>query len=267
MFQGRRRKGLKRAIEEAGDREVRELKEEVAFRQDRIAQLELDLFDTRAELALFEREYEERLGLLSHRRRDLEELLHDARRSAARKAQWGQRSESDDMHEDVVDQFQRKWRQNNPGPLPPKQKSIDEESAEELKGTFRMLAKRFHPDLAKDSQEREWREQVMAEVNEAYNSGDLATLESIGKKPDYVEPAPTKTRDGLISDLYEEIKRLDGVIGNLEMTLKNLVNSQTVKLMLEASIAKTEGRDLLADMEDALKIEIRRLEDELNTMN
>ena len=102
MFQRGRRGALKRAIEEAGDYELRELRGQVAHRQDKVAQLELELFDTRSELVLFERELENKLGTLKRRKQELLSLIDQAHFQAQRRAQWGDRVDSPDMHEDVV---------------------------------------------------------------------------------------------------------------------------------------------------------------------
>jgi hypothetical protein len=263
MFQKRRRRVLKQALEEAGDRELRELRDRIASRQERIAQLELELFDTRADLARFEHEMEGRLGVLKIHIAKLEHRVEAAKRSAARRAQWGDRADSPDVPEDVVEQFRRRWKQSNrPKPEPPK-KPLDEASKEEFKSMFRSLAKRFHPDLARNPEEKQWREERMAEVNMAYAELDMSALKTMAEVPDWSPEVTQKSREQEITELHIEIQRLDDVITNLERTLRELINSDTVKLMLDVSIARNEGRDLLGHIESELLAKIASLEKEL----
>jgi len=94
LFQGNKRGRLKQALSEASDHELQTLRYEVSIRQEKVAQLELELFDTRADLTVFEREMEDRLGLLKRQIERLEVKIEEARRQAARRAQWGDRADS-----------------------------------------------------------------------------------------------------------------------------------------------------------------------------
>jgi hypothetical protein len=67
--------------------------------------------------------------------------------------------------------------------------------------------------------------------------------------------------------MMKEIKRLDQVIRDLERTLKELINSHVVKLMLEVTIASQQGRDLLKEIAETMKREITRLEAELSALS
>jgi hypothetical protein len=264
LFQGSKRGRLKRVLSEASDQELQTLRYEVSIRQERVAQLELEIFDTRADLTVFEREMEDRLGLLKRQIERLEVKLEEARRQAARRAQWGDRADSPDLPEDVVDQFHRTWRTGREGsttsPLKPK---VDETTKEELKTLYRTLAKRFHPDLARDPDEKAWREERMAEVNAAYADLDKATLESLTEETEWSPEPKVQSRDEEVAGLHKEITRLDKLLDDLERNLRELINSETVKLMLEASSARRQGWDLLGKMESDLMAKISSLQSEL----
>jgi hypothetical protein len=264
LFQRNRRGRLKQALSEAGDQELQTLRQEVSIRQERVAQLELELFDTRADLTVFERDMEDRLGLLKRQIERLEVKLDDARRQAARRAQWGDRADSPDIPEDVVDQFHKRWRSDAKGstPPPPKRK-VDEATKEELKTLYRNLAKRFHPDLARDPEEKAWREERMAEVNAAYAELNMAELEALTEKSEWSPEPKVQSRDKEVAGLYKEINRLDKLLDNLERELLELINSDTVKLMLEVSSARREGWDLLGRMENDLMVQISTLQRKL----
>jgi tetratricopeptide (TPR) repeat protein len=266
MFKGRRG-SLKKALEQAGDDELRELQEELSLRQERVAQLEFELADTRADLSRFERTYENKLGPLEDRIEALNADLEQARIRSARRAQWGEQLESDEQPVDVLEQFRRTWTPREKPPEPPPTQEIDDASKEQMKAIFRALAKRFHPDLVTDTQVKLWRQDIMAQINEAYTAQDMATLQKLAERPDRPEEAVEKTREQQIADLYKEIKRLDQVIRDLERTLKELINSHTVKLMLEVSIAAQQGRDLLQEMANMMRSDIAQMEAELASLS
>jgi hypothetical protein len=266
LFKRNRRGRLKQALSEASDYELQTLRNEVSLRQEEVAQLELEFFDTRADLTVFEREMEDRLGLLKRQIKRLEDKLETAKRQAARRAQWGDRADSPDIPEDVVDQFRKTWRRQEKDASPhPLERKVDEATKEELKTLYRNLAKRFHPDLAIDPEEKAWREERMAEVNAAYAEMDMTALEALVGKSDWAPKPSVRSRDEEVAELRAEIKRLDELIEDLERNLRELINSDTVKLMLEVSSARRAGWDLLGKMENDLLARISALQHELST--
>ncbi len=46
----------------------------------------------------------------------------------------------------------------------------------ETKKLYHALAKLFHPDLTSDPDDKQWREQLMSQINAAYAERDIATL-------------------------------------------------------------------------------------------
>jgi hypothetical protein len=266
MFNRSRRRGLKQAIDQATDVEMRDLLAQLSARHDRVAQLEAELAETRAELELFERRLDDELGNLKHTLSVLTAKLANARRSAEWKAQWGDRAGSEDIPEDVVEQFQKKWRPRGAPVRPKLEISLDDQSKAKLKTVFRALAKRFHPDLVMDPEEKRRRENIMSEVNQAYAAKDLKALEKLLEKPEVIGGEPVRTREEELDHLRKESLRLDTVIEELEKTLLDLVNSSTVKLMLDVTMAKNERRDLLAEMAADYRTEISRVEKELSTL-
>jgi hypothetical protein len=266
MFQKRNRRSLKQALDRAGDSDLRGLETNVAERQERVAQLQFELSDMQADLERFEREYEAQVGSFQLRLISLEAEVEQARLRAAHRAQWGDRADSPDYNADVVEQFRRTWapREKPPEPQPPE--PVSDETKAELKQLFRTLAKRFHPDLVTDPEEKRRREKVMAQVNDAYAAQNLTAMKKLAQKPDRPEATADKTREQIMVDLKAEIVRLDRVVLALDRELQELVNSHTVRLMLEVSIAEREGRNLLAEMAADIRAEIARLEVELASL-
>ena len=266
MFQKRNRGSLKQALERAGDSDLRSLELDVAERQERVAQLQFELSDMQADLERFEREYEIQVGSLQQRLASLEAEVDQARLRAAHRAQWGERADSPDFNVDVVEQFRRTWAPRDEPSEPQPPAPVSDEMKAELKQLFRTLAKRFHPDLVTDHEEKRQREKVMTQVNNAYAAQNLSAMKKLAQKPERPETPATKTREQIIVDLKAESVRLDRVISVFERQLQELINSNTVRLMLEVSIAERNGRDLLAEMAADLRIEIARLEVELETL-
>lgn len=267
MFQRKSRRSLKQAIDQAGDSELRELQLDVQERQERIAQLEFEISDTNAELGRFEHEFDARVGVLEQQVVELEADLEQARFQAARRAQWGDRADSPDMHVDVLEQFRRAWTPREKAPEPPPEEPVSEDVKAELKALFRALAKRFHPDLVTDPEAKRWRQKIMAKVNEAYAAQDLQGLNTLASKQDRPETPVQKSREQQMADLRAEVRRLDGVIRTLQRNLNDLINSHTVKLMLEVTIATRQGRDLLEEMAIDLRNKIARLQAELASLS
>jgi predicted nucleic acid-binding Zn-ribbon protein len=107
MF-SRRRRTLSDTIRDATDPNIRSLRAEISKRQEKVAELELELFDLRVSLAEFERELEARVRPLERQLTELQAELNKARRQAERRAQWGERADLEDTP-DVIEQFERTW--------------------------------------------------------------------------------------------------------------------------------------------------------------
>lgn len=261
-FRGRKRPSLRKAIV---DPEIKALKHDLALRQERVAALELEVFDYRATIARFEQQLEKRVRPLERRLNDLRDQIKRARHRAQRRAQWGDRLDSDRIP-DVISQYQRAWTPREGARVPPKQDRAPDVDPEQLKQLFRELAKRFHPDLTMDPAEKRWREQVMAEVNDAYAAGDLQALRELEKRQDRPPEKVEKTRDQILRELSAEILRLDRLIVELERQVGELSRSESLQLQLEATMAQHEGRDLLREMAISLEGDIARAEAELDSI-
>jgi predicted nucleic acid-binding Zn-ribbon protein len=260
MFWKRKRSSAKSPPRSDVDPEIEALRAQVAKRQEQVAALELDFFDFNR----FAAELEERLGPLQRRLEDLETQLDEARQRVARRARWGARADAGDVPEarDLFEEYRRAAK-HAPPPPPPAPEPPDDAREASIKTLFRALAKRFHPDLTTDQEEKHRRVETMAQVNEAYAARDLSALEALARQPDRPEVPTPKTREEIMAELRAEVERLDGVIADLEQRLDQLAGTQAVQLKLEASLARRMGRDLLAELENELLAQIARLEAEL----
>lgn len=263
MFRRRRSGGLQRAIQRSRDPELAELFDTLAARRERVAALELELFEARADVAAFMAELDRRLGPLEARLEELQRELREAQRREARQSQWGDRAGGGGVPIDVIGQFEKTWRQTGAAPAPKKERRDPPESQEQIKALYRALAKRFHPDLTVDPEHKKYCEEIMSEINEAYAEGDIERLRELMDKPERPVREEEKPREQVVAELRDEIGRLDSVIGQLEGALRQLTNSHELQLMLEASIARSQGRDLIQEMARDLRVEIAQLETQL----
>ncbi|MCC7361647.1 MAG: hypothetical protein IT317_19340 [Anaerolineales bacterium] len=236
-----------------------------------MAELELDLLNSQLDLQTFNAEIERRLGPLQRRIAQLEAELAEARTGAARRMLYGDRAAAADLPDDVLTQYRRAWGtgpQPDPPPHPPPAPAPPDTATEaELKRLYRLLAKRYHPDLTTAPAEKEWRAARMAEVNAAYAARDLTALRRLKAQPSAPPgppppPAPP-SREQLLSDLRAEISRLEALGARLEQELDALAASPAVQLKLEATFARRAGRDLLGEMAADLQAEAAKLEGEL----
>jgi hypothetical protein len=255
------------------DPERAALEAALAERQEAVAALELDLLNSRLELAEFSAELERRLGPLQRRLEVLEADLAEARRLAARRMLYGEDAASPDLPDDSVAQYQRVWGLGpapDPPPPPPRPPEPDPAAEADLKRLYRLLARRHHPDLTTNPAEKERRAAVMAKVNAAYSARDQAALRRLAEAP-AAEPLPAappapKTRATILAELRAEIERLDALALALEQELDVLAASPSIRLKLDAVFARRAGRDLLADMAADLQAAIQRAEGEITAL-
>lgn len=241
-----------------GDPEVESLRAALAKRREQVAALELELF----ELNRFADEIAVYLLPLQSRLDALQAQVAAARRRAARRAGTA-------SFETPRDRFNQSdpasARTASPPPPPAPEPEPPDEA--EIKALFRALAKRFHPDLTTDPAEKEWRKQMMAQVNAAYAARDLSALQALADQPDHPPVAAPKTRATLLTEMQAEIERLDGVVVHLERTLDQLATSPAVQFKLDASLARWAGHNLLGQMAADLEAEIARAEAELEALH
>ena len=258
MFGRRNRSSLSSTIRQATDPQLRSLRAKISDRQDTVAELELELFDMRVSQEEFERQLGIRVRPLERQLAQLEAQLRESRHEAERRAQWGK-----DLKEapDVVRQFERAWTTSGAQTQQPRAAPKPEQS--ELRALYRELAKRFHPDLTTDSQEKEWREEMMSAVNAAYSGHDLNALLELQQRPDRPPQKVTQSGEEILAEMAAEVLRLDQLIVKLNRQLDELSSSALAQLQLDVSMARQTGQNLLGQMARDLELEIARAKAEL----
>lgn len=219
---------LSRTTEE---RELEKKRVELAALEAELAQRELDLATLQAELHAFESQY---LKMVGSRYAELEEV--EARMAEAQKKAEGQDAQAaEDADWTISDELscgQTKFH-----------------ASERLKKLYREVARKFHPDLAADDQERAHRHQLMIEVNRAYETGSEERLQALLEAE---VNCPELTRSGdvaaeLVQVMYQ-LARIKERLVTIEAEIAEITASEIYKLKLRADEAEALGRNFLAEL-------------------
>ncbi len=254
-----------KALRKVEDPLLEALRARVEKRQEHVAVLELEFFNTQVELGEFTRRTEERLTPLENRLEALKIQVKEAR-----EARWGfhkPKPRTTRFGDDLGGAFGGAEQGTHRPPSSANQAKADlfhnPKMEAKIKNLFRELAKRFHPDLTADLEEKAWREQVMTEINKAYAARNLEALQEMAERPDRAPSANGRSREEVIAEMKVEITRLDEVILGLERRIAGVDASPAMQLKLETTLARQNGRDLLSDLVKGLEKEIAELEAEL----
>jgi hypothetical protein len=257
----------RKSLQSTADAELTKLKIRLNKKREYIAILELELFNTRVTIHEFMELYNQRVGHLETYLRTLRRKFYEvleAQRPAPEEPDadsFGVEDEEEEFtYQDRDDS--NGWRKIGKG----KKSKYSPKMEEQIKNLFRELARRFHPDLTSDPDEKKWREEVMTRVNQAYSNRDLKALRALAEQPDRPVDAPNQTKEQEITGLRAELKRLDGVIADLKARIKHLEESPAWQLKLEARLKRRSGADLLTELEARIKEQIADLEERLIVM-
>jgi hypothetical protein len=219
---------------------ARKLAEQAAI-EGELAERELRAANLRAELAAFERRY---LHFIGARYAELDEC----------KAQLAERLAHQQPGNERAQQAAREARARaDETKSAAGEKSAQEprafESSPEMKRLYREVAKRIHPDLTSDRDDRAKRQQLMADANQAYECGDEARLNKI---LDEYECSPESVKgDGPGAELIRVIRRLSqarGRLAEIEAETQQMLRSDLYRLKDRVGDAEKSGRDVLKEM-------------------
>lgn len=139
---------------------------------------------------------------------------------------------------------------------PPPALSSEQKAA--LRQLYRQLARRFHPDLAVDEADRDYRTAMMAAVNEAYAAGDVERLRALMEEPSAGGLEYARNDEQLLELLQAELKRCQRRLAQIHREWAKLEQQQSSRLLQRAQKAEAEGRDFFAELTKQLKGEINR---------
>jgi hypothetical protein len=149
-----------------------------------------------------------------------------------------------------------RYREAPPGEAPPE---LDEDEGAELKKLYRLLARRFHPDLALDEADREYRTQLMMAINAAYAAHDLEKLRQLALEPDSIHDLELADSDQLLAEaLLRELDRCRRRLQEIEEEMARLEKHNSAKLMKQAEQAEENGRSWEDEILEQLQEQITR---------
>ena len=219
---------------------ARKVREQTTLEAE-LTERELRTANLRAELGAFERRY---LHFVGARYAELDEL----------KAQIAERLATEQPDNDRAQQAAREARtradetKSTAGDRAETEPSAFEASPE-MKRLYRTVAKRIHPDLTSDREDRAKRQQLMSEANEAYERGDEMRLARI--LTEYEHSPEAVQGEGPGAELVRVIRRISQMrsrLAEMEAELQDLLRSDLFQLKSRLDEAQQFGRDVLQEM-------------------
>ena len=252
--------GMRTEITRCQTPEKRELSRklsELAGLEEELAQRELDLATLQAQLSAFEARYLRIVGVRYAELDDIEAQIAEAQREL---------NPNDSKAQEQAAQARAQARESAQAAGAAQEQAQEKfKPSESLKKLYREIAKRIHPDLTLDEEERARREQLMAEANRAYEEGNEAKLQAILNE---WESSPESVKgEGVAAELVRVIRKIAQVKERLrviEIEIDQLKESDLYKLKTEVEKAEDEGRDLLAEMASRVDEQIARASKKLD---
>jgi chromosome segregation ATPase len=222
-------------------------REQLAGVRAKLADCESEMAQLRAQLKAFEDRYFRQVGVLYAELDDIEARiterevdLYDSDSARHRADEARQRAQEThdaafgDAHE--IEEF-------DPPPS--------------LKALFRDVAKRIHPDFARDDGEQKHFTLLMARANQAYRRGDTETLQRL--LDDHREINASIAGEDAAAELLRiarQIQHAERDIAALDAERHTLLSSEIAQLHLDAEAAAREHRDLLTELATRLREQI-----------
>jgi chromosome segregation ATPase len=242
------------------EQELEKKSAELLTLESELAQRELDLATLRAELVAFEARYLSKVGVLYAELDEIEAQIAEVQ---------ARLSPKDDRVQQKAAQARAQAQQSAQTARAVQKLGEQKEFAasENLKKLYREVAKRVHPDLATDEQDRARRQRLMTEANQAYEEGDEAKLQAI---LDEWESSPESVKgEGVGADLIRTIRKIaqiDKRLSIIENEMAQLMASDLYQLKAKVEEAENEGRDLLADMATQIEGQIAQARNRLSAV-
>ena len=234
----------------ATEADLRERREALAALRVRLVEREAEVAQVRGQLRAFEDRYFRQVGVLYAALDDLEAriaerevALYDS--DAARERAAAARERAGESHDAAF--------------------RADEGEAEDvfdppqsLKALFREVARRIHPDLARDAAEQAHRTLLMARANQAYRRGDADLLQrSLDDSRDLDASALDGDGDAAeLGRIVRGMRQAQRDLDALDAEQHTLLEGEIGQLYRDAEAAALEHRDLLLELASGLREQV-----------
>jgi hypothetical protein len=222
-------------------------REQLAAVRTTLAERESELAQIRAQLKTFEGRYVRQVGILYAELDEIEARiaerevdLYDSESARRRAEETRQRAQ--ETHDAAFGEA-REAEEFDPPPS--------------LKTLFREVAKRVHPDFARDDAEQKHFTLLMARANQAYSRGDTEILQRL--LDDHREINASIAGEGAAAELLRitrQIQHAERDIATLDAEHQTLLASEIAQLHLDAEAAAREHRDLLTELSTNIREQI-----------
>lgn len=135
--------------------------------------------------------------------------------------------------------------------------------SEEARKLYRELARKAHPDLAQDEEERKRRDEFITRVNAAYARGDEALLRELSAEWD-VGPVPAERRPSPSEELYARLEWLAQRKDMLTLVARELEESAIGSML---RLAPDDPDGLLDEIAEQLLAQVEEKEAELRSLH
>lgn len=221
--------------------------------QQELHTAETELATRMTEIREFDAKVEVRLGPLET---ELENL--DAQIRAYHKEIY-QRQQAD-MFPNWVDYSKRASPRSSQTP-PHRPTPSPSKPENELRHLYRELARKYHPDKAFDDLDRQYRNEMMIRINEAYTNGDLNALRRhAGGKvhvPIGTEKPTTPHFRSSFERVQAELVACQTKLRETRAQIERLRFHPSVQLSLNVKLGWRQGKDLIGEMVKELEGKLR----------
>jgi DNA repair exonuclease SbcCD ATPase subunit len=248
------------------------LRRQIAAAEAALVEREAELAELRVEVASFELRYETLVGRKLAALKEVESSIAACRKQLQTARRWGTSGPpvgwDGEPYVPVDEQYRRTWRDPPPpGPsfISPAEAATQSAARQDLKGLYRQLCRRFHPDLTQDPAERVWRTEMMAAVNAAYAAGSRTELEALAMTP-HRGAGPEPVGAGRLEALQDRLTYLRRKLREVEGEIDALTHSPLMEMRLEVTLAARQGQDLLGEMAAEVERDLAHKQAELDDL-
>jgi len=229
------------------DVDLLDKREQLAEVRARLAERESELAQLRAQLKTFEGRYLRQVGVLYA---ELDEL-------EARIAEREVSLYDSDSARTRAEEARQRAQETHDAAFGEAHEAEEFDPPPSLKTLFREVAKRIHPDFARDDAEQRHFTLLMARANQAYSRGDTDALQRM--LDDHREISSSIAGEGSAAELLRilrQIQHAERDIANLDAEQHSLLAGEIAQLFVDAEAAAREHRDLLTELATSLREQI-----------